>query len=58
MGGVDEVTMQNSCGVDVAEASEDLIEEELHVLVAERLRREDDLVQVRVHELGDNVAAA
>lgn len=58
MGGVDEVTMQNSCGVDVAEASEDLIEEELHVLVAKRLRREDDLVQVRVHELGDNVAAA
>mmetsp|Transcript_28317 Transcript_28317/g.83162 ORF Transcript_28317/g.83162 Transcript_28317/m.83162 type:complete len:375 (-) Transcript_28317:10-1134(-) len=50
-----QVPVEHVCRVDVFEAAKDLVEEVLAVVVGERLRRRDDLVQVCVHELRDNV---
>ena len=41
--------------MDVLECAQDLVEEVLAVVVRERLRRGNDLVEVRVHELRHNV---
>jgi len=41
--------------VDVAQASEELVEEKLRVLVRQRLLGPDDLVQIGVHELVEHV---
>jgi len=50
-----EVTVQDVARVYVLESPEELVEEVLHVLVRERLRRADHLVEVGVHEDGDNI---
>lgn len=41
--------------MDILEPSQQLIEEELHVVVGQRLIRLNDLCQIRLHELGNNV---
>mmetsp|Transcript_10913 Transcript_10913/g.27526 ORF Transcript_10913/g.27526 Transcript_10913/m.27526 type:complete len:305 (+) Transcript_10913:506-1420(+) len=46
-----EISVEHVRRVDVLEAPEQLVDEVLAVLVAERLRGANDLVQVRVHEL-------
>ena len=49
--------MNNSRRVDVLHAPEDLVDEELDVVVGELLRL-DDVVEVRAHEVGDEVEVA
>ena len=41
--------------VEVERAAEDLVEEDLDVVGRERLRRDDDAVQVRLHQLAHDV---
>lgn len=48
--------MHDLCGVDVFESSEELVEEELVVLLGERLVALDDLREVGVHHLRDHIA--
>lgn len=47
--------MDDLCGVDVFEASEELVEEELVVLLSERLVALDDLREVGVHHFRDHI---
>ena len=47
--------MEDVACVDVLEAAQELVQEVLDVLVGERLRRADNLVQVCVHQRGDHV---
>lgn len=44
-----QIAVQDVCRVDVLQAAEDLVEEELAVLVGEVLRRLDDVGQVGFH---------
>ena len=46
--------VNDPCGVDVLHASEDLVDEELDVIVAQLLRFHN-VVQVRSHQMGDEV---
>lgn len=48
--------MDDLCGVDVFESSEQLVEEELVVLLGEGLVALDDLREVGVHHLRDHIA--
>lgn len=41
--------MSDACGVDVFEASQDLVEKEGYVFVSYILVAEDDLVEVPIH---------
>ena len=50
-----QVPVEDAGGVDVFEAAQDLVHEVLAVLLRQRLGRPYDLVQVRVHELIDQV---
>ena len=50
-----EVAVEHVARVDVLEAAEELVEEVLDVLVGERLRRADHLVQVGVHQVRHHV---
>lgn len=47
--------MQDATRVNVLEASKNLVEEELNVLIAQHLVRLDDLGQVSFHEIGYHV---
>ena len=42
--------------VDILEASQDLIDQELHVLVRQRLRLEN-VIQVGTHQVSDKITA-
>ncbi|WVZ69484.1 hypothetical protein U9M48_018260, partial [Paspalum notatum var. saurae] len=53
-----EVPVEDTCGVDVLHASEQLVEEELVVLGREVVVGLDDLVEVGLHELEDDVDVA
>ena len=46
-----QIAVQHLRGVNVLEPAQDLVQEILAVLVAEALRRSQDLVEVRVHQL-------
>ena len=50
-----EVAVEHVREVDRVDAAEDLVQEVLVVLVGERLLRVDDVVEVGVHQLGDDV---
>ena len=50
-----QVAVQDATGVQVLEAAQDLVNEELDVLVREGLVGLDDLTQVRLHQFGNNV---
>ena len=47
--------MEDATGVDVLQASQNLVDEELDVFVRERLVGLNDLSQVRFHELRDHI---
>ena len=47
--------MYDLAGVQVLDPPEYLVEEDLDVVCGEVLRRDDDLVQVRLHQLCDEV---
>lgn len=47
--------MQHMRGMDVLQPTQDLINEILYVIIGKWLRRGDNLMEVGVHELGDNV---
>ena len=47
--------MQHRGGVDVLEAAQDLVDEVLEVVISQGLGGADDLVQVRIHQLIDDV---
>ena len=47
--------MQNTTRVDVLEPTQDLVEEELDVFIAESLVRFDDLSQICLHKVRDNI---
>ena len=47
--------MQHVGRVNVLESAQQLVQEILHVLVGEGLRRADDFVQVGVHQVSDHV---
>ena len=47
--------MDDSAAVKVLDASEDLVEEDLDVVGREMLRGDDDLVEITLHEFGDEV---
>ena len=47
--------MEDVGGVHVLETAEDLVDEVLAVVVGEGLRGGDDLVQVGVHQFGDDI---
>ena len=59
--GVDEevagldITVHDLGGVEVLDPAQQLVEEHLDVVGREVLRRDDDLVQVRLHQLRDHV---
>ncbi len=50
-----EVPVQDGSRVYVLERAQDLVEEVLRVLVGESLPRVDHAVEVRLHQLGDDV---
>ena len=50
-----QVAVQHVRRVDVLERAQDLVEKVLAVVIGERLWRRDDLVEVRVHQLRDDV---
>lgn len=50
-----EITVHYLCGVDVLEASEELIEEKLIVFFGERLIAFDDGGKICIHHFRDNV---
>eukprot|EP00624_Nannochloropsis_granulata_P002549 evm.model.NODE_22846_length_9790_cov_28.229418.1 len=47
--------MNDLGGMDVLQGTEHLVQEKLHVVLRELLPRVDDPVQIRVHELTDDV---
>ena len=47
--------MQHLGAVQVLESAQNLVQKVLAVVVRQRLRRRNNLVQVGVHELGDDV---
>ena len=50
-----DVAVDDARRVEVLDAAQYLVEEELDVVLGEHLRTGDDLVQVGLHELGENV---
>ena len=47
--------MDYPAAVKVLDSSEDLVEEDLDVVGREMLRGDDDLVEITLHEFGDEV---
>lgn len=47
--------MDDSCGMDIFESSEELIEEKFVVLLVEGLVRFDDGSEIGIHHLRDNI---
>lgn len=47
--------MQYPRRVKVLQTSENLVQKDLYVVRRQRLRRDDNLVQVTLHQLGDDV---
>lgn len=47
--------MEDVCGVDVLEGGEDLVGKVLEMLIGEDLSARDNLMEVGIHETGDNV---
>lgn len=51
-----DITMQNFRRMYVLEATKDLVQEHLDMVRGQGLRRDDNLVQVALHQLGDYIA--
>jgi hypothetical protein len=52
-----QVAMEDVCGMDVLQATQDLVDERLEVCICERLTRPDDGGQIAFHELCYYVSA-
>lgn len=50
-----QISMDNLCGVDVLESSQQLVEEKLVVFLSEGLLALDDLCKVSIHHFGNDV---
>ena len=51
-----DISVQNRCAMQIFESAENLIDKDFDVVASQLLRGDDDLVQVGLHQFGEDVA--